>query len=278
MSTTRIRLDKQSQLAANSNMFPLSDANKELQLVGLIPAVRSAETQTQLNSVELLNGNLVIKYTPENGVQQVVSTPLSLQGVDINVANAVLENPGAGVYRLVISETDGSQYPVDLSALVAMLGQNSADINLVGNGTPASPLTATITQAFKNSIPKKLSALDDVQSNQGLLDTAIQETGIVTLCWDIPDGQWKPKNTKTLLDFVEVTETFRVVENQNTIALLKSFQNIELQSIKVFRNGLRQLLVDDYNLNSQNNQIVFVVPFESNRPEIVLVDYRPLFD
>lgn len=278
MSSTRIRLGKQIEKAPAINMIPLSDVIGELQYTTLLAAVRSAETLTHLNSVEITNGNLIIKYTAEDNVQQVVSTPLVINATDINVSNAVLENPGAGIYRLVITESDASQHIVDLSSLVAMVSQNSAEITLTGNGTPASPLTAALTQAYKDSLPKTINALDDVITTQVTIDAATEATGLIALCWDTTEQQWKPKNAKTIKDFVEYTQVFRGLAESNYIMLDHPTNLMVPQSLKVFRNGLRQDLGEDYTLGGQGSEtsINFPIAFSSNTPETVIVDYRLL--
>ena len=62
----------------------------------------------------------------------------------------------------------------------------------------------------------------------------------------------------------------------NSVSLALPLTQIVPQSIKVFRNGLRQDLSEDYTLNVQGNQILFNIPFEGNYPEKVIVDYRPI--
>lgn len=278
MATTRIRLGKQIEKAPAINMIPLSDVIGELQYTTLLAAVRSAETLTHLNSVEITNGNLIIKYTAEDNQQQVVSTPLAINASDINVSNAILENPGAGVYRLVITETDASQHIVDLSSLVAMISSNTAEITFTGNGTPASPLTAALTQAYKDSLPKTINALDDVITTQVTIDAATEATGLIALCWDTTESQWKPKNAKTIKDFVEHTQVFRGLSESNYVQLAQPLYLIVPQSLKVFRNGLRQDLGEDYTVDFQGegSNIQFPIAFSSNTPETVIVDYRLL--
>src|SRR5690606_1946686 len=116
---------------------------------------------TKLNSVEIIGGNLVIKYTGENGVQQVVSTAMNYAQTDINVTDAKLENPSAGEYRTIITESDGSTYPVDLSALLALVTQNTQYTVLSCNGTPRNPLKVEFSETFWELIPRNLDGLDD---------------------------------------------------------------------------------------------------------------------
>lgn len=230
MTQTRIRLDKQIQKAPAPSRFPLSDLNGELQFTDFLPMVHFAETKTTLNSVELVGGNLVIKYTGEDGEQQVVST--SINGAvqtDINLANAILEKPSAGVYRLVLTETDGSTATVDLTELLAVVTQNSVDVQLTGDGTPESPLRAVLTQAF-----------------------------------------WSK--------FSELTEVFRNLTQGNSVTLSKAIAQVYVDSIKVYRNGLRQELGVDYSVNEDPQvpgHIIFVEPFTVNFSEKVIVDYSP---
>lgn len=276
MSETRIRLDKQIQKAPMANMIPLSNASGELQFVPLEASVKSAETLTHLDSVEVVNGNIVIKYTPENGVQQVLSAALPIPPQDINVANAVMENPGAGIYRLVITETDQTQTTVDLSALLAVVTQDTQYLRLAGNGTPEQPLRVEFSDQFESLLTKNLNQLEDVTVNPTLIADALAQNGKVVLAWDVQSNQWIPKSIKTLSELQENTETFREMTQGNSVSLALPLAQIVPQSIKVFRNGLRQDLGEDYSLNAQGNQILFNIPFEGNYPEKVIVDYRPI--
>lgn len=276
MSETRIRLDKQIQKAPAANMIPVSGSTGELQFVPLEASVKSAETLTHLDSVEVINGNIVIKYTPENGVQQVLSAALPIPPQDINVANAVLENPGAGIYRLVITETDQTQTTVDLSALLAVVTQDSQYFRLAGNGTPEQPLRVELSDQFESLLTKNLDQLEDVTVNPALIADALAQNGKVVLAWDVQTNQWIPKSIKTLSELQENTETFREMTQGNSVSLAMPLAQIVPQSIKVFRNGLRQDLGEDYTLNVQGNQILFNIPFEGNYPEKVIVDYRPI--
>ena len=276
MSETRIRLDKQIQKAPAANMIPLSGATGELQFVPLEASVKSAETLTHLDSVEVINGNIVIKYTPENGVQQVLSAALPIPPQDINVANAVMENPGAGVYRLVITETDQTQTTVDLSALLAVVTQDTQYLRLAGNGTPEQPLRVECSDQFESLLTKNLNQLEDVTVTPAMIADATAQNGKVVLAWDTQSNQWIPKSIKTLLELQENTDTFREMTQGNSVSLALPLAQIVPQSIKVFRNGLRQDLGEDYTLNVQGNQILFNIPFEGNYPEKVIVDYRPI--
>jgi hypothetical protein len=276
MSETRIRLDKQIQKAPMANMIPLSNASGELQFVPLEASVKSAETLTHLDSVEVINGNIVIKYTPENGVQQVLSAALPIPSQDINIANAVMENPGAGIYRLVITETDQTQTTVDLSALLAVVTQDTQYLRLAGNGTPEQPLRVELSDQFESLLTKNLNQLEDVTVNPTIIADALAQNGKVVLAWDIQTNQWIPKSIKTLSELQENTETFREMTQGNAVSLAMPLAQIVPQSIKVFRNGLRQDLGEDYTLNVQGNQIMFNIPFEGNYPEKVIVDYRPI--
>lgn len=274
MSETRIRLDKQIQKAPMANMLPLSGANGELQFFPLDATIKSAETLTHLDSVEVINGSLIVKYTPENGVQQVLSAVLPVPPQDINIANAVMENPGAGIYRLVITETDQSQTTVDLSALLAVVTQDSAYLHFSGNGTPQSPLLVELTEQFSTLLTKKLDQLEDVTTTTALIASAVAQNGEVVLAWDTASEQWMPKSIKTLLQLQENKETFRELIQGSTVTIATPMAQIVTSSIAVYRNGLRQDLGDDYTLNIQSNQIVFNTAFEGNFPEKVIVEYR----
>lgn len=275
MSQTRIRLDKQIQKAQNPNMIPLSDANGELQFVPLNQAVQSAETLTHLDSVEVINGNIIVKYTPENGVQQVLSAALPIPSQDINVANAVMDNPGAGIYRLVITETDGTPHTVDLTALLAVVTQNSEYLDITGNGTPESPLRVVLNEQFSGLLTKQLDQLDDVTVNPALIADAIAQQGKVVLAWDVATNQWMPKSIDTLAELKEVTDVFPQMNDGNAVSLSRNLSLLHLPSLRVYRNGLRQLLNEDFTLSAQeNNQIFFTVPFTQNYAETIIVDYR----
>ncbi|MBN9482180.1 MAG: hypothetical protein BGO70_16530 [Bacteroidetes bacterium 43-93] len=280
MAETRIRLDKQIQKASKVNQFPLSDANGELQYADLNGVIKAGETLTRLDSVEIVGGDLIIKYTAEDGQQQVRSTKLQINQTDINVADAKLENPSAGVYRLLLTETDGTTYPVDLSALLAVVTSNTNYITLSGNGTPGTPLRADPTTAFFNLIPKVLDNLNDCTVTNALIDEQAAKPGDVVLVWDRDMKQWVPRSSSSMDNYREITETFPDLRAGNIAPLQYRINQLVPQSIKVFRNGLRQLLGVDYTLGRQGepdtNEIVFSVPFKDSYPETIIVDYRPL--
>ena len=272
---TRSRLDKQIQKAPKMNMIPVSDVNGELQYGDLYALVRSAETMTHLNSVEIVAGNLVIKYTGEDGNQQVVATKMSFSETDINVSDAKLDNPSAGVYRLIITETDGSTYPVDLSALLAVVTKNTTYITLDGDGTPANPLKADLTDTFWSKIPKTLDDLTDVTATeQRIAESNTEMNGDIALVYDLESRQWVPRKISSLNAFYEVTESFTDVNRENSVTLQMDISKMNPQSIKVFRNGYRQLLGVDYAFEGAR-QIVFTTDFTGKYPETVIVDYRP---
>ncbi|GAA4457023.1 hypothetical protein [Rurimicrobium arvi] len=231
MAETRIRLDKQVQKAPASKMVPLSDANGELQYLDFNLLVKAGETLTVLNSVEVVGGNLVIKYTAEDGRQQVVSTALNYSQTDIKVTDAKLDNPSSGVYRLLLTESDGSTFPVDLSALLAVVSQNTEFVVLDGNGTPQSPLRISLTDFFWNSIPRP-----------------------------------------------ELTEVYRDLSQGDSITLAAKAGNIAQESIKVYRNGMRQDQDFDYSfiVDGDNATIRFNEGFTDRLKEKVVVDYRPI--
>lgn len=275
---TRSRLDKQIQKAPKINQFPLSDANGELQYADILATIKAGETLTRLNSVDVVAGNLVIKYTAEDGVQQVVSTPLAINQQDIKVSDAKLDNPSAGVYRLLITENDGTTYPVDLSALLAVVTQNAGYVTLSGNGTPQSPLRADLSDLFFQQIPKALDDLGDTTVNQALIDDQLTRNGDVALVWNTEMRQWMPRSISGLDKLKEITETFRDLRQGNTVALQIPLNGIADQSLKVYRNGMRQDNGVDYTANAQQggNLINFSEPFTDKYPEKVTVDYRPI--
>jgi len=276
MTETRIRLDKQIQKAPGNKYVPLSDGNGELQYAGIDAVVKATETLTSLNSVEVVNGHLVVKYTPENGNQQVVSTPLNFSQTDINVADARLENPSTGVYRLIITESDGTTYPVDLTALLATVTQNTEHITLSGNGTPQNPLNAVLSQTFLDSIPRKLDALEDVSVPIDVINQeALIGTGVV-LAWDAANNQWVPKSAGTVGQANEITEVFRNLTSGDHVNLSYAISQIDTASIKVYRNGLRLENMIDYRYNNAGlpNGIVLAGGFTEGYAEKIIVDYR----
>jgi len=63
--------------------------------IDLAALVKSAETQTTLDSVEIVGNQLIVKYTGEDGNQQVKSVDATVFITDVNVQNAILQNPSA---------------------------------------------------------------------------------------------------------------------------------------------------------------------------------------
>lgn len=275
---TRARLDKQIQKASKSRQFPLSDGNGELQFADIDAVIKTGETLTHLNSVEVSGGNLIIKYTAEDNKQQVVSTPLNFSQQDIKVSDARMDNPSVGVYRLIITENDGSQFPVDLSALLAVVTQNTQFLTVGGNGTPANPLRIDLSDTFWNSLPKILDHLDDVTVDEGELGQQVSKGGSVVLIYDYERRQWVPKSLATLDNFKEVTQTFDNLNRGNTVSLSVPIYQIIPESIKVFRNGLRQSYGLDYDFGKQGTlaDVAFFEPFTDKYPERVVVDFRPV--
>lgn len=277
MAETRIRLDKQIQKAPAAGMVPLSDANGELQFTGLNALIKTGETLTRLNSVEVSGGNLIIKYTAEDGIQQVVSTALNYSQTDIKINDAKLENPSTGVYRLLITESDGTTYPVDLSALLAVVTQNTQYLALSGNGTPQSPLRIDLTDDFWNNLPKRLSAQEDVNVPDERLAQEVAKGGTVVLAWDYETRVWIPRSTNSFEAFQEITHTYRDLVSGNTVELAMDASRIVPESVKVYRNGMRQEAGVDYEFGLQTgNQIRFFEPFTNKFAEKVIVDYRPV--
>lgn len=274
---TRARLDKQIQKASKNRQFPLSDVNGELQFADIDAIIKTGETLTRLNSVEVIGGNLIIKYTAEDNQQQVVSTPLNFSQQDIKVSDAKMENPSAGVYRLIITESDGSQFPVDLSALLAVVTQSTEYVVISGNGTPTDPLRVELSDKFWERQPKVLDNLDDVTVGEIELWQEVAKGGSVVLVFDNEMRQWMPRSLATLENFREVTQTFDNVKSGNTVTLAVDTSRIFPASIKVFRNGLRQAFGIDYNFGQQGSlyDIAFMEPFSDKYPERVVVDYRP---
>ncbi|PZF71565.1 hypothetical protein [Taibaiella soli] len=277
MAETRIRLDKQIQKAPAVNMVPLSDGNGELQFANIGGLIKTGETLTRLNSVEINGGNLIIKYTAEDGIQQVVSTALNFSQTDVKINDAKLDNPSTGVYRLLITETDGKTYPVDLSALLAVVTQNTEYVRISGNGTPQNPLSIDLTDVFWNQIPRTLDALDDVYTSREIIDQEVSKGGNVVLIYDYEQRQWLPRSSRSLDSYYEVTETFPEYRAGNAVFLQMNISQIVNGSIKVYRNGLRQAYGIDYDYGKQGepNGIQFYVPFNDKFPETVIVDYRP---
>ena len=276
--TTRIRLDKQIQRGSKARQVALTDANGEFQFADVDPLIKSGETLTHLNSVEINAGNLIIKYTAEDGLQQVVSTVLAVGQQDIKITDAKMDNPSAGVYRLIITENDGSQFPVDLSALLAVVTRNTTYLTMTGNGTPQAPLSIDLSQSFWDKLPKTLDNFDDVTVTDDDLETQISKGGTVVLVWDNQRRQWLPKSVATLDNYTEVTQNFNNLIRANNVSLSLPIAQIVPQSIKVFRNGLRQQLGIDYDFSKQGqpNDIVFTEPFTAKQAESVTVDFRPI--
>jgi hypothetical protein len=260
-------------------MIPLSDANGELQYAAVSTLIKSGETLTHLDAVEISGGSIIIKYTAEDGRQQVVSTKLATGQQDINVADAKLDNPSAGVYRLIITETDGNTYPVDLSALLAVVTANTADITLSGNGTPGDPLRADLTSDFLQKVPHTLDELQDCTVTQAAIDEQSGKYGNVYLGWDSSLGQWVPEGIAGPDRQAELTEWFNGLKGGDRVYLQYPTDQLVQQSIKVYRNGLRQYLNEDYRQDAQGterNAIVFTEPFTDRYAEKVIVDYCPL--
>lgn len=278
MAETRIRLDKQIQKAPGAGMVPLSDGNGELQFANINGLIKTGETLTRLNSVEVNGGNLIIKYTAEDGVQQVVSTALNYSQTDVKINDAKLDNPSSGVYRLLITETDGKTYPVDLSALLAVVTQNTEYVTLSGNGTPQSPLRVDLTDTFWNSQVRYLDNLNDVTVTDEELTQQVSKGGSVVLFYDWERRQWVPRSIQTLDGLTERTDVFRDIKQGNTVDLPVEFSYIVPQSLKVFRNGLRQELGVDYTLvtDGSNRSIRFSEPFTDKFLEKVIADYRTI--
>jgi hypothetical protein len=282
---TRIRLDKQLEKAPEGRMIPMSLPDGELHFTDLVTAVKSGETLTHLDSVAIVSGNLVIKYTAENNKQQVVSTPMNFAQVDVKLTDALLDHPSAGVYRLIIKETDGSSFPVDLSALLASVTRNTQYTSLSGNGTPENPLQVDLTDTFWQKVPKTLGELTDVSITQDMLDQAAAGTE-VALAFDGDKRQWVARNVMPtqinnymyMGPGMEITETFSDLNTGNTVTLKVPIGQINTASVKVFRNGLRQCYGLDYDLANLGNdpcRVMFPTPFAYGSPETVIVDYRP---
>lgn len=106
------------------------------------------ETETTIDDLSLSGNNLILKYTGEDGVQQVKNVDLSLFAVDVNVQGQILQNPSTGVWILELTETDGTVHSVDLSSLLAVVTANTPEVTLSGDGTPANPLKAEIAPDF----------------------------------------------------------------------------------------------------------------------------------
>ena len=160
MSGTRIRPDKQIQTAPGQGYVLHSDINGELQFAllasltgdgGTTPGFVIGDVHT-IDSVQLTGTTLVLKYTDNQGAQFTKSCDLTALAVDVKVTGAILQKPDANTYILQLTESDGSTVSVNLSDLLAVVTTNSADIILSGNGTPANPLTATLSDSVKAAI------------------------------------------------------------------------------------------------------------------------------
>jgi hypothetical protein len=154
---TRIRPDKQIMRAPAAGYILRSDSAGELQfaLLSAIMGSGGGGSVTGIVSIDKLfleGNNLVLLYTDATGIQQRKTVDLSIFAVDINLSGAILQNPSAGTYILALTETDGSTVNVNLSDLLAVATQNSADINLTGNGTAATPLIATLKPSLRYSL------------------------------------------------------------------------------------------------------------------------------
>jgi hypothetical protein len=154
---TRIRPDKQIQRAAASGYVLVSDANGELQfqlLANLVSGGGGGITAVRdITDVSLLANNLVIKYLDAAGNEQVKTVSLAAFATDVKIDNATLiQRSEQGTYVLNIHQSDGTSIEIDLKSLLAVVTTNTADITLAGDGTPANPLRATLTQAVKDKL------------------------------------------------------------------------------------------------------------------------------
>ncbi|MEO6833644.1 MAG: hypothetical protein ABI169_15665 [Chitinophagaceae bacterium] len=159
MSGTRIRPDKQIQTAPGQGYILHSDTNGELQFALLTALTQSGNgTVTDafvrgdirsIDSLQLISNSLVIAYTDNTGANFSKSCNLSTLAVDVKVTGAILLHPTANTYILQLTESDGSTVTVNLSDLLAVVTQNSADIIFSGNGTAATPLSAVLSDTAK---------------------------------------------------------------------------------------------------------------------------------
>lgn len=112
--------------------------------IDLAALVKNAETQTTLDSVEIAGNQLIVKYTGEDGNQQVKSVDATVFITDVNVQNAILQNPSAGVWNLIITETDWSTHTVNVSDLIKIITADTSSAKILGDGTPADPLRVNV--------------------------------------------------------------------------------------------------------------------------------------
>ena len=84
-------------------------------VLDLCPAVKHCETDTTIDSIILNGTTLEIRYTGEDGVQQLQTVSLASLAIDINVTSLTY-NPVTGEITLV--ETDGTNHVIDIGPLV----------------------------------------------------------------------------------------------------------------------------------------------------------------
>lgn len=231
---TRIRLDKQINKAPAANFIPVTDANGEMQYqtVASVLAANGSSVQS-VDSMQVVGNDLVLKYTDQNNVQQTLSQSLAVFAADVKLQGAILDNPSAHIWNLVLTNTDGTSSTVDLKSLVAIVPTNTAEILLTGDGTNASPLAADFSPAVK----------------------AVMAQAALVEVIHIPDMTGNTSNT------LAWSEPRAVKEG----------------SIKVYRNGLRQIQGIDYtivaglgiNLNFTNSFVI-----NMNETEALLVEYK----
>lgn len=111
-----------------------------------IPGVKS------IDSLSLSGNNLIIGYTMFDNSTGTKSVDLTAFAADVSVSNVTFTNPSAGVWNLSISEDDGTVHTVNLADLVAIITNDSSEIDFSGNGTAGTPLTAII----KNIVATKI--------------------------------------------------------------------------------------------------------------------------
>ncbi len=112
-------------------------------VLDLCPAVKHCETDTTIDSIILNGTTLEIRYTGEDGVQQLQTVSLASLAIDINVTSLTY-NPVTGEITLV--ETDGTPHIIDIGPFVEtpITAVNTSSVNLTASGTSNHTLQADV--------------------------------------------------------------------------------------------------------------------------------------
>ena len=135
--------------------------------------VISKKIDTVVNTVDNTAKTLT---TTVNGVDS-NAVDISALYLDVNV-DKVEWTPST--YILKLTETDGTEFTIDLSALVGISKENSTSVTLSGEGSTTSPLKAKVildpltSNLAKNTGTGVLVDLADIK-NQLVLDTEVQD-------------------------------------------------------------------------------------------------------